>query len=106
MKYKTLFLAVALAGCGAMPGESSTGMSFFVTSAGSGKGADLGGVKGADQHCQALAKAAGAGNKTWRAYLSESPSTNARERIGNGDRSDPFPHRRPARGDFSGRSAS
>jgi hypothetical protein len=59
-------------------------MSFFVTSAGPGKGADLGGVKGADQHCQALAKAAGAGSKTWRAYLSESPSTNARDRIGKG----------------------
>ena len=84
MKYKTLFLAVALAGCGAMPGQSSTGLGFFVTSAGPGKGADLGGVKGADQHCQALAKAAGAGDKTWRAYLSESPSTNARDRIGTG----------------------
>ena len=63
-------------------------MSFFVTSAGSGKGADLGGVKGADQHCQALAKAAGAGNKTWRAYLSTNalatPPVAARERIGNG----------------------
>jgi hypothetical protein len=59
-------------------------MSFFVTSAGPGKGADLGGIKGADQHCQALGKAAGAGNRTWRAYLSESPSTNARDRIGKG----------------------
>ncbi len=59
-------------------------MSFFVTSAGPGKGADLGGIKGADQQCQALAKAAGAGNKTWHAYLSESPSTNARDRIGKG----------------------
>jgi hypothetical protein len=59
-------------------------MSFFVTSAGPGKGADLGGVKGADQHCQVLAKAAGVGNRTWRAYLSESPSTNARDRIGKG----------------------
>src|SRR3954469_1986966 len=59
-------------------------MSFFVTSAGPGKGADLGGIKGADQTCQALAKAAGAGNKTWHAYLSESPSTNARDRIGKG----------------------
>src|SRR5438477_8351861 len=45
-------------------------MSFFVTSAGSGKGADLGGLEGADRHCQTLAAAAGAGNKTWRAYLS------------------------------------
>ncbi len=45
-------------------------MTFFVTSVGSGKGADLGGLEGADQHCQSLAKAAGAGNRTWRAYLS------------------------------------
>ena len=45
-------------------------MTFFVTSAGSGKGADLGGLEGADTICQALAQAAGAGGKTWRAYLS------------------------------------
>jgi hypothetical protein len=81
---KQVFVAVALAGlCGAVQAQSKD-MSFFVTSAGSGKGADLGGAKGADQHCQALAKAAGVGNKTWRAYLSESPSTHARERIGKG----------------------
>ena len=61
-------------------------MSFFVTSAGSGKGADLGGIAGADKHCQTLAQAAGAGNKTWRAYLSTSgtPAVNARDRIGRG----------------------
>src|SRR4051812_11851864 len=64
-------------------------MSFFVTSAGPGKGADLGGIAGADQHCAALAKAAGAGNKTWHAYLSTSESggqkaLDARERIGKG----------------------
>ena len=64
-------------------------MSFFVTSAGSGKGADLGGLEGADRHCQALAQAAGAGNRTWRAYLSTSasggqPAVNARDRIGKG----------------------
>jgi hypothetical protein len=81
MKY--LFVALAFL-CANAYAQSSKDMSFFVTSAGSGKGADLGGVKGADQHCQALAKAAGAGSKTWRAYLSESPSTNARERIGKG----------------------
>ena len=43
---------------------------FFITSAGSGKGADLGGIAGADQHCQHLAQAAGISGKTWRAYLS------------------------------------
>jgi hypothetical protein len=64
-------------------------MSFFITSAGSGKGADLGGLDGADRHCQTLAQAAGAGSRTWRAYLSESaaggkPATNARDRVGAG----------------------
>ena len=61
-------------------------MSFFVTSVGSGKGADLGGLAGADQHCQTLAAAAGAGNKTWHAYLStQGPNAvNARDRIGQG----------------------
>jgi hypothetical protein len=58
-------------------------MSFFITSAGSGNGANLGGIKGADAHCQALAKAAGAGNRTWHAYLSTS-TANARDRIGKG----------------------
>ena len=65
------------------------GMSFFITSVGSGKGADLGGVKGADAHCQSLASAAGAGNRTWRAYLSTTSAgggkaENARDRIGKG----------------------
>src|SRR5688572_22652732 len=82
MRMKYLALALALLCANAF--AQSKDMSFFVTSAGPGKGADLGGVKGADQHCQALAKAAGAGSKTWRAYLSESPSTNARDRIGKG----------------------
>src|SRR3954468_17656603 len=64
-------------------------MTFFVTSVGSGKGADLGGLAGADQHCQVLAQAAGAGGKTWRAYLSTqamggAPAVNARDRIGHG----------------------
>jgi hypothetical protein len=66
-----------------------SGMSFFVTSAGSGKGADLGGLEGADKHCQTLAQAAGAGSKTWHAYLSTQAAAgataiNARERIGPG----------------------
>src|SRR2546423_12034387 len=64
-------------------------MSFFVTSAGLGNGANLGGLAGADRHCQALATAAGAGSKTWHAYLSTSaasgqPAVNARDRIGSG----------------------
>ncbi|NVO16081.1 MAG: lectin [Rhodoplanes sp.] len=65
------------------------GMTFFVTSQGPGKGADLGGLTGADAHCQALAQATGAGAKTWRAYLStqaegSTPAVNARDRIGRG----------------------
>jgi RimJ/RimL family protein N-acetyltransferase len=64
-------------------------MSFFITSSGPGKGAALDGLAGADQHCQALPKAVGAGNKTWRAYLSAAaadgqPAVNARDRIGTG----------------------
>ncbi len=64
-------------------------MSFFITSAGSGKGADLGGLEGADQQCQTLAQTAGVGGKTWRAYLStqavgDKPAINARDRIGTG----------------------
>jgi hypothetical protein len=64
-------------------------MTFFVTSVGPGKGADLGGIETADRHCQQLASTAGAGNKTWRAYLSTQaadgkPAVNARDRIGNG----------------------
>src|SRR6186713_661215 len=64
-------------------------MTFFVTSAGSGNGANLGGLAGADKHCQTLAAATGAGSRTWRAYLSTSasggqPAVNARDRIGLG----------------------
>jgi hypothetical protein len=66
--------------------QAAPEMSFFISSVGSGKGADLGGLAGADRHCQSLATAAGAGKKTWRAYLSTtgSPSVNARDRIGKG----------------------
>lgn len=82
-----------LAACASAP--SSGPMGFFVTSVGSGKGGDLGGLAGADAHCQKLATAAGAGKRTWRAYLSlpgsfpsnTSPgvaSVNARDRIGQG----------------------
>jgi len=61
-------------------------MSFFVTSGGPGKGADLGGLAGADKHCQDLAASVGAGGKTWHAYLStQGPgAVNARDRIGKG----------------------
>ncbi len=64
-------------------------MSFFVTSTGPGDGANLGGLAGADAHCQKLATEAGAGSRTWRAYLSASASGNqaavhARDRIGSG----------------------
>ena len=58
-------------------------MSFFVTSVGSGKGADLGGLKGADAHCTSLAEAAGVKGKEWHAYLSTG-NTDARDRIGKG----------------------
>jgi hypothetical protein len=62
---------------------------FFITSRGTGKGGDLGGLAGADAHCQSLAKAEGAGDHTWRAYLSTAattsqPAVNARDRIGTG----------------------
>jgi hypothetical protein len=82
-----------LAACATQPPGGP--MSFFVASAGSGRGADFGGLAGADAHCQRLAAAAGAGARTWRAYLSVPgafpsatspgvPSVNARDRIGPG----------------------
>jgi len=81
---------IGLAGCAAMQ-SAPQGMSFFVTSVGPGKGGDLGGLEGADRHCQTLAQAAGAGHRTWRAYLStQAPGlsnpgfVNARDRIGTG----------------------
>jgi hypothetical protein len=82
-----IVLATALLSClaGAASAQQSD-MTFFVTSAGSGKGADLGGLAGADKHCQMLAQSAGAGGKTWHAYLStQGPgAVNARDRIGGG----------------------
>ena len=79
---------VSVGVCGGAMAQQAD-MTFFVTSAGSGKGADFGGLAGADQHCQTLAAAAGAGSKTWRAYLSASaagstPAVNAKDRIGKG----------------------
>jgi hypothetical protein len=76
-----------------MPGQAQSAgqnpMTFFVSSSNPGKGGDLGGLEGADRHCQTLATAAGAGNHTWHAYLSTSatagaPAVNARDRIGAG----------------------
>jgi len=63
-----------------------TKMGFFITSAGPGKGADLGGLDGADKHCQTLAEAAGSTGQTWRAYLSTQGdgALNAKDRIGAG----------------------
>src|SRR4051794_17775727 len=90
MKNKLYFSAtVALALTSQSVPAQQADMSFFITSAGPGKGADLGGLEGADRHCQTLAAAAGAGNKTWRAYLSTNAgapggAVNARDRIGNG----------------------
>jgi hypothetical protein len=68
---------------------ADTSLSFFITSVGSGNGADLGGLEGADAHCQNLAEGVGAGDRTWRAYLSASASdpdepVHARDRIGDG----------------------
>ena len=82
----SVLLLAACAGGMGMGGGGSNNMSFFVTSANPGKGADFGGLAGADQYCQSLASAAGAGGKTWRAYLSATGATpvNARDRIGRG----------------------
>lgn len=85
-----LVTVVSLAAFAAQPAQAqSAGASFFLTSAGPGKGADLGGLEGADKHCQSLAQATGAGSKTWHAYLSSQagdgkPAVNAKDRIGKG----------------------
>ncbi|RAI38774.1 lectin [Rhodoplanes roseus] len=81
-------IAMGFAATGSAVAQQA-GMTFFVTSQGPGKGADLGGLEGADRHCQTLAQAAGATGKTWRAYLSTqavdgAPAVNARDRIGRG----------------------
>jgi hypothetical protein len=80
-------VVLATTACTSMSNQSP--MSFFVSSTGSGRGGDFGGLAGADQLCQSLASAAGAGGRTWRAYLSASasgntPAVNARDRIGKG----------------------
>ena len=82
-------IALIAAGCASFDAPTHP-MTFFVTSAGSGNGADLGGLAGADKHCQTLANAVGAGgSRVWRAYLSTSAvggaqAVNARDRIGRG----------------------
>jgi len=80
--------ALALVSCADMPSGPKT-MGFFVASVGSGNGADLAGLAGADRHCESLAQAAGAGGRAWRAYLSTqgkdgAQTVNARDRIGKG----------------------
>jgi len=82
-------LSLALGGCGTVERFEQYTMTFFVTSTGAGRGADYGGLAGADAHCQALATVAGSGHRVWRAYLGTSPSPasptqNARDRIGKG----------------------
>ncbi|MDH7942567.1 hypothetical protein QGM61_01930 [Pseudohongiella sp. SYSU M77423] len=84
-----LLAAIALTGISttALPQDNS--LSFFITSVGSGDGANLGGLEGADAHCAVLAEEAGVTGKTWRAYLSAhaangNPAVNARDRIGDG----------------------
>jgi hypothetical protein len=96
-KFRYFIAALVLSTAGSLillaqqpaPQTPSQPMSFFITSAGSGKGANLGGLAGADHICQSLATAAGSSGKTWHAYLSTSaangqPAVNARDRIGNG----------------------
>ena len=85
----TLLLLTAALGCSRTQNtmdDSGSDMTFFLTSEGPGNGADLGGLEGADAHCQALAEAVGAGDHTWRAYLSTTGpgGVDARDRIGDG----------------------
>ncbi len=82
-------LALLAVGAVAVAHAQSPNMSFFVTSVGTGKGADFGGLEGADKYCQTLAATVGAGGKAWRAYLStqasgSAPAVNAKDRIGKG----------------------
>ena len=86
-KLMLFMLALSMAVAATLAAQTQS-MSFFVTSAGSGNGGNLGGVEGADKLCQTLAAKAGAGTRTWRAYLSTSfngaPAANAGDRIGAG----------------------
>lgn len=81
----TLFIIALAITVATSVSAQNQSMTFFVSSTGSGMGGNLGGLAGADKHCQALAAKAGAGNRTWRAYLSTSmPDMHARDRIGKG----------------------
>ncbi len=84
---KQVYAAVAIMAALSAPAMAQQSeMSFFITSEGLGKGADLGGLQGADAHCQKLAESVGAGGKTWHAYLSTqgAGAVNARDRVGKG----------------------
>ena len=91
-QYTALLLgALIVASCcaGEARAQSGQAMGFFITSEGPGNGADLGGLAGADQHCQTLAAGVGAADRSWRAYLSTTPENDqagidARARIGQG----------------------
>jgi hypothetical protein len=88
-KISLLMLALSVAAAGLLVAQDKGQLSFFITSAGPGNGAALGGLEGADRHCQTLADAAGFGSRTWHAYLSATaaegrPAVNARDRIGPG----------------------
>jgi len=90
MRFSVFALAASMVlGTSASAPAQQANMTFFVTSAGSGKGADLGGLAGADRICQSLAQAVGAGSHTWHAYLSTQAAdgqaaVNARDRVGKG----------------------
>ena len=89
MRMLFVLAAVALSMALGSHGAVAQDMSFFITSAGPGDGAKLGGLNGADQHCQILANNQGAGGLSWRAYLSAAaaggqPTVNARDRVGAG----------------------
>jgi len=90
LRFPVFALAASMVvGASASAPAQQANMTFFVTSAGSGKGADLGGLAGADRVCEQLAQAAGAGSHSWHAYLSAQaadgqPAVNARDRIGKG----------------------
>ena len=83
---RTILILTLVAGAIGFANAQDSEMSFFLTSKGPGDGANLGGLEGADAHCQMLAESAGDGGKTWRAYLSTNGDSvvNARDRIGNG----------------------
>ena len=89
VRHAAWLAVLALGACASMDANTpQSKMTFFVTSVNPGKGADLGGLAGADAHCQALATAVGAGKRTWHAYLATTsngqPAVSARDRIGSG----------------------